>query len=197
MVVTSHLVIADYVHQYIVEETGLELDLKHFRYGNIKPDIKKGYYGVGHYYGESIEVVEQIQQLILDNKMDLKTLSVELGCICHFITDYFCHYHANDHMVKGPIAKHLLYEIHLHKHIKEAITQKSNISFDVYGDNLRDKLLFIQNHYASRSASKKRDALYALSSTTILLKGLVDAFISKYNLTSVPSVNQGITGQAA
>lgn len=173
MIIGSHLLIAEYLYDYLVEETGVKLNLRKFRFGNIKPDIKSQAYQVEHTFESSFEMVKGIHDSILQPQTSLKELSLQLGVISHFVSDYFCFYHYDAVKFKESISNHLKYEYALHKIIKKTL-KNNELSFPEDDDlSFRDVILKFRQLYQENSKDLLMDIVFALSTTRVILKKLV------------------------
>lgn len=174
---TSHLLLADYLHQHLFEETGLKLDKKSFKYGHVKPDIRRSYFGVKHYYQEAQIIVDTLIDRVENEHMDLYHFSEVLGVIGHFVTDYFCLYHHDRNLYNGSKIKHFLYENKLHKCMKAYLSKDEQVSFDMDYSDVRDVIRYARDQYKKAHGSPIIDAAYALAVTSEISKALIHAYI--------------------
>ncbi|MTI67179.1 MAG: zinc dependent phospholipase C family protein [Firmicutes bacterium] len=137
MLPSTHYIIADNVYDNIKKVTGYNLNKRLFKWGNIKPDVDFKLLSKSHYKDESFDfVIENIFKLLksdfdFNNKYNENKLSVDLGIISHFLTDFFCIPHSQGWHFNTDMKKHLKYEINLHKKAK-----KYNYSARIIAPNL-------------------------------------------------------------
>ena len=118
MLVNTHILIGEKVYQNLYELFKTNLCKNKFIYGNIKPDLVYRLSSKSHCIDDSLDfVLEEVNQLIL-SKDCKEEFSVKLGVINHFLSDFFCspHYFKDDF---NGLIKHLNYELHLHKVLKD------------------------------------------------------------------------------
>jgi hypothetical protein len=109
-----HLKIADQVHRRILKDYGIRLNRTGFLIGNILPDIQHSRIKADHFFKDSWRPVTLLatrigrSQIESDHGNLTGISSVDIGMICHFVSDYFCYAH---HEQFGPsMVKHILYE---------------------------------------------------------------------------------------
>lgn len=92
----------------------VKLNRRWFIYGNIYPDISHYCFTIPHYPDRSIGFVKRLMHsLSLANiapgdRLDAM-FSMQLGVLCHYLCDYYCHVHSS--AFTGPLSKHFAYEI--------------------------------------------------------------------------------------
>ncbi|MTI71651.1 MAG: zinc dependent phospholipase C family protein [Firmicutes bacterium] len=124
MLASTHYIIADSVYDNIKKITGYNLNKRLFKWGNIKPDVDFKLLSKSHYKDESFDfVIENIYKILntefdFNNKYYKNKLSVDLGIISHFLTDFFCIPHSQGWHFNTEMKKHIKYEIKLHKKAK-------------------------------------------------------------------------------
>lgn len=109
----SHTKVAHILLGYIEESRGVSFDKPAFVFGNLKPDLKGEYLTKRHYpsvmFDEVMERIENFTEHYHISEENGRELSVELGVICHYITDFFCYPH-NDDIYTHNLLMHYLYE---------------------------------------------------------------------------------------
>lgn len=109
----SHTKVGNLLLDYVEDTTGVAFDTKAFLYGNLKPDLTGTYLTKRHYPSLMFdEVMEKIRAFSDDYEIGAqngRSLSVDLGEICHYITDFFCFPH-NDDIYDHCLLRHYLYE---------------------------------------------------------------------------------------
>lgn len=182
MIINSHLVIADYVYNYIKSEKGYKLHKKKFKYGNIKPDLNKQP-GLSHNFVSSIKYVIERINLIRNESLSVEDMSLILGEINHFITDYFCAYHSYIHLIKRNIIAHIIYETFLHFKLKQLnlsnrfLKKTSKKIEEIIPEDIQDILLSFQKSYRSNKISISNDIKFALLATTTITDCLINEYM--------------------
>lgn len=105
----------------ILKKKGIMLDKSAFVFGNVQPDFTPKLLVEPHVasYCE-VQIKKRLASILNFSLTTMNRFSTEqsreLGCLCHFIADYFCFAH-NAQFTKGTIA-HAIYEAKLHKRIR-------------------------------------------------------------------------------
>ncbi|AGK96702.1 zinc dependent phospholipase C family protein [Clostridium pasteurianum] len=113
MFIQTHMLIAKHINKIIQQNFNITIDFNSFRYGSIKPDIDPRMISIPHYKNDSFDIImDMIASLQKYNlpacDKELKTFSVKLGVINHYLTDFFCFPHNNEKACR--LVPHLLYE---------------------------------------------------------------------------------------
>ncbi len=109
----SHVRVAHLLLAYVEQSCGVTFDAGGFVYGSLKPDLTGTYLTKRHYPSLMMdEVMEKIR--VFTEKYTIGAvngyeLSVDLGEICHFITDFFTYPH-NDDIYDRNLLAHYVYE---------------------------------------------------------------------------------------
>ena len=122
----SHIRVAHLLMAYVEQTCGVTFDQSGFVYGNLKPDLTGTYLTKRH--NPSImmdEVMEKIR--IFTEKYTIgpengRDLSVDLGEICHYMTDFFTYPH-NDDIYDRNLLAHYLYEKRVALVIRRRLTE--------------------------------------------------------------------------
>ena len=176
----THLFISKVLYKHFKKE--IQLDKWAFAYGNIKPDLPPACFGDRHTLENYFFIVyDQANQLMHDD-ITLPEYSVKLGEVCHFVCDFFCYYHLNDHLHKK-IFSHLIYEIRLHFQLctlrfKKKLEFPSDLTAPKKG--FAAILYELRREYFSNPQSMKRDIDYALSAAVWTFKTIL--YFTKYSL---------------
>ncbi len=122
----SHTRVANLLLAHIETETGVTFDANAFRYGNLKPDLTGTYLTKRHYPSIMFEAVKDkirtfCQKYTLED-VNGRELSVDLGEICHYLTDFFCYPHNDDIYPHGLLA-HYIYEKRVALCLKRSLTE--------------------------------------------------------------------------
>ena len=109
----SHTYLAGLLLDHVEETMGVAFDPAAFRYGNLKPDLTGTYLTKRHYPSLMFdEVMEKLRTFCRNYTLgdsNGRDLSVDLGEICHYITDFFCYPH-NDDIYHHNLLAHYIYE---------------------------------------------------------------------------------------
>lgn len=171
MIIQTHLLIANKIHEYITKNHGNVLNKRHFKYGNIKPDISRKNQPTEHTLKDSLDyVINQIDKYIV-NPEKINRPSVHIGMILHYLSDFFCsqHYYEYEH----GLYTHLQYERRLHKTLK---SQNSNGLLDMsdienrsfFAGSLYDLIKELEEEYNSLVPSIENDIIFALRAPLIV-----------------------------
>lgn len=179
MIIPTHLLIANKIHDYITKNHGEVLNRRHFKYGNIKPDISRKNQPTKHTLRDSLEyVVSQIDKYKLQPN-NISNHSIHIGMINHYLSDFFCsrHYYKYKHGFKG-LFSHLRYEHKLHKTLKSqnqnGLLDMSDIENRSFFDgSLHDLIKDLEKEYKSLVPSIENDIIFALRAPLIVCEYLL------------------------
>lgn len=124
MYLMTHLSLAGILLEQFAQR--FPLDPGGFRYGNIKPDVVREMTDRPHVAERFLADVERQAERLTDwmSRMpdpvppaERIAFSVDLGIFCHFLSDFFCLYHA-DYGRYRKYWSHFRYEIHLHQTLR-------------------------------------------------------------------------------
>ncbi len=122
----SHTRVANLLLAHIEAETGVTFDTNAFRYGNLKPDLTGTYLTKRHYPSIMFEAVKDKIRAFCKNytiqDVNGRELSVDLGEICHYLTDFFCYPH-NDDIYPHNLLAHYIYEKRVALCLKRSLTE--------------------------------------------------------------------------
>lgn len=176
MFIPTHLMIASNVFYGIKENSRIKLDYLNFLYGNIKPDIDINLIPILHYKKASfnfvMDIVDSIEFETLPTYYEqLKTFSMNLGIVNHYLADFFCYAHNNNEMDK--FAPHFLYEsslavkyysLDLKKICSSSIAFAANIpNFDI-----RCYIEKKYKDYVNTEPSLNKDIIYSVEVCTVV-----------------------------
>ncbi len=122
----SHIHVANLLMDYVEQTCGVTFDTSGFVYGNLKPDLTGTYLTKRHYPSLMMdEVMDKIHAFV--NKYTIaptngRDLSVDLGEICHFMTDFFTFPH-NDDIYDRNLLAHYVYEKRIALIIRRRMTE--------------------------------------------------------------------------
>ncbi len=122
----SHVRVAHLLLDYVEQTCGVSFDQSGFVYGNLKPDLTGTYLTKRHYPSLMMdEVMEKIRVFVSKYTIGAangRELSVDLGEICHYITDFFTYPH-NDDIYSRNLLSHYLYEKRIALVIRKRMTE--------------------------------------------------------------------------
>lgn len=138
MQLSTHLHIADTLHQ----DFDKQLSKLFFKIGSISPDLWPPLRLRSHYErGSGYYIRDKVAQLAQKRASSKLYLSLQLGIISHFLTDFSCLVHQDDHSVS--FIEHTKYEKYLTQHhhndhpdIIAAIDRSRDIISHVFRINL-------------------------------------------------------------
>ncbi|MCG8502612.1 MAG: zinc dependent phospholipase C family protein [Firmicutes bacterium] len=122
MLIQTHRLISKVICSAIQEKLHIQLDMKGFKYGSIKPDINHILSSVPHYKKETqgfvYHMINDLQnRLIPKMGKELRDFSIDLGIVTHYLADYFCM--AHNHPKYHNILNHVFYEYTLDRRIRK------------------------------------------------------------------------------
>ncbi len=122
----SHIRVAHLLMDYVEQTCGVSFDQSGFVYGNLKPDLTGTYLTKRHYPSLMMEEVIDKIRVFVDKytirEVNSRELSVDLGEICHYITDFFTFPH-NDDIYNRNLLSHYLYEKRIALVIRRRMTE--------------------------------------------------------------------------
>ncbi len=115
MIAHTHRLVGEFLYNQLPEDFQALLHRRNFIYGNVKPDIKKEYRTMSHYYRDNRDIIFLMLKDLLESDDPIESFSEKLGILIHFFCDYTCVYHANDYVYEAhSIRHHMQYETKLH-----------------------------------------------------------------------------------
>lgn len=109
----SHIRVAHLLMDYVEQTCGVTFDSSGFVYGNLKPDLTGTYLTKRHnpsiMMDEVMDKIRAFTEKYTIGPVNGRELSVDLGEICHYITDFFTYPH-NDDIYERNLLAHYLYE---------------------------------------------------------------------------------------
>lgn len=122
----SHTHVAGLLLAYVEENVGVGFDHSAFLYGNLKPDLTGTYLTKRHYpslmFDEVMDKIRTFCQKYTIHEQNGRDLSVDLGEICHYLTDFFCFPH-NDDIYDRNLLAHYVYEKRIALCIRRRLTE--------------------------------------------------------------------------
>lgn len=196
MIVASHLLMSKFLYDSL-QDAGLSLNYKQFRYGNIKPDLNGIFVRHSHRIVQSFDfVLNHMNKLIaMGYKPDSKKFSLCLGVICHYLTDFFTFPH-NIHFT-GTFLQHMKYEGNMQKYLSSLPEnfQKTLLPFspqDVNSlDDLVEHLLAMHEKYlANRTGDVQIDFSYSFYYCSFACKSLIHLSQQHHAAVPLPMLTQ-------
>ena len=122
----SHIRVAHLLLDYVEQTCGVTFDRSAFVYGNLKPDLTGTYLSKRHNPSIMMEEVMDKIRTFTDRytigPVNGSELSVDLGEICHFMTDFFTYPH-NDDIFERNLLAHYVYEKRVALVIRRRMTE--------------------------------------------------------------------------
>lgn len=195
----SHLFISKALHHHLIKN--MNLDKKAFMYGNIKPDLPSKCFGKPHILENYLATICENSNQLMNTKSSLKQYSSKLGEICHFICDFFCHYHFDKVIYKKSL-HHFIYEIRLHLVLCKILFKQKLKQFPYVKKARKDIssiVLEMLKDYSSNPGSMKKDIYYAYSTALWVCESVLYFMVhssdlplgNKFNFYHLQSVEGG------
>lgn len=109
----SHIRVANLLMDYVEQTCGVTFDPGGFVYGNLKPDLTGTYLTKRHnpsiMMDEVMDKIRAFAEKYTIAPTNGRELSVDLGEICHYMTDFFTYPH-NDDIYTHNLFAHYVYE---------------------------------------------------------------------------------------
>lgn len=109
----THLQIADVLYDGLCKIAAL--DRESFLYGNVKPDLTAKVFLRPHILTLYLDDILQIIDSLMNEQLSNEDFSENLGEVCHYLSDFFCLYHAREEKFNHFVS-HALYESRLHNY---------------------------------------------------------------------------------
>ena len=122
----SHIRVAHLLMDYVEQTCGVTFDSSGFVYGNLKPDLTGTYLTKRHnpsiMMDEVMDKIRAFTEKYTIGPVNGRELSVDLGEICHCMTDFFTYPH-NDDIYERNLLAHYLYEKRVALVIRRRMTE--------------------------------------------------------------------------
>nr|WP_297275296.1 zinc dependent phospholipase C family protein [uncultured Agathobaculum sp.] len=122
----SHIRVAHLLMDYVEQTCGVTFDASGFVYGNLKPDLTGTYLTKRHnpsiMMDEVMDKIRAFTEKYTIGPVNGRELSVDLGEICHYMTDFFTYPH-NDDIYERNLLAHYLYEKRVALVIRRRMTE--------------------------------------------------------------------------
>jgi len=109
----------------------------------------------------------------------VQEFSIQLGEICHYISDFFCYYHLNEHLHKKNL-HHFFYEISMHISLITYRFEKINCIVDpnLLSSSFENPIISsfhtMFELYSTKPNSKKKDMDFALSTSLVICEKILE-----------------------
>lgn len=174
----THLFISKVLYQHFAG--AVELNERAFAYGNIKPDLPSKQHNHHTLENYLFTVCAMTNQLMCD-EMPEEDFSVQLGEVCHYVSDFFCYYHVNEDIHNRKL-RHFFYELSLHHKL---LHMNSKQKFKVFPSRMKPRkdissiILEMRKNYFSQPKDMKRDIEYAFSTAVWICESII--YFLKYS----------------
>lgn len=159
----SHILLASYLADQLIDSDSLQLHRKAFCLGNILPDCKPSFLTTRHeFFGTFGSIQERIQFLVLNGAevFSESALWRKIGEVMHYIADYFTFPH--NKTFTGGFRDHNQYEKELKNRLKQYIK-----SGDAYLDAVEEPMIRFRNLGELIGFVQARHACYLQRERTI------------------------------
>lgn len=179
----SHTRVANLLLAYVGDTCGVRFDQNAFRYGNLKPDLTATYVTKRHYpsimFDEVMDKIRRFVDTYTIGDTNGWDLSVDLGEICHYLTDFFCYPH-NDDIYDRNLLAHYIYEKRVALGIRRQLTEPDFIRLATPAlpafttDALMQRISSLHSHYKAQSHGIDNDLRYICQICTTLMLSMVN-----------------------
>ena len=162
------------IHQFFLKRN-LNLSKFWLVIGSIKPDFAND--DINHYKDESISIFyDEFSELkTINPEKNIRTFSLKLGELYHYIADFFCHAHNNENM-KENYLYHFKYEWQLNKfayNTNKKIFNLNNIEPYIYNLSLPQLMKYKHKEYLNKKVSFQNDLVSAFEFSIFLTNKLI------------------------
>ena len=205
MILSTHLRIGGFLYKHVISKSK-PYSLREkmiFQFGNIYPDVDSYLSEIKHYKERSFSPMIQHEKRATDTNISPDERLHSLGIVCHYLTDFFCAYHAVDKFRSKSIFKHFVHEISLDivlfflllspkkllKKLKLPDIDNSFADTFVYGENfdVRDLYLSLQKQYNRRKHGIINDIYFSLKITSLTVTVIMKDFALYYPEFTTPA----------
>lgn len=141
----------------------VDLDKESFVYGNVKPDCSPIVLIKPHVLSIHSEGVAALAERLIEDDFSREAFSVDLGVLCHFLSDFFCLYHAKEEKFSHHL-HHGIYEIRLlnyhKKNMASLLKNVFSLKVEPFKD-LRQTIKDFREEYFSLEPQLELDLFYA------------------------------------
>lgn len=183
----SHHVMSLQIQSFVKENSQYSVDTPTFSWANMKPDFIPNLAKRKHYIKESFDfVVDKILSLLklpsynLLDKNKRKRIDVEMGIICHFLTDFFCVPHNQRWEFKHHMIPHVKYESILDQKAKSLnIVEKLKMPpiLNNSRESVSDFLIEVLEEYEQKK-DYMRDIVFSVNVSTAICSYIIKSIMS-------------------
>lgn len=173
-----HLIIARQVSKVISRQTGMRLNQIGFGIGSILPDLDEKLIRISHYPHESRNEISQMALRVqIDPCQDRRILSyqasLDIGIICHYVSDYFCHVHSI--RFKKSMWHHYLYELKMLFNLKPPMRQFAEHHSPVVfrPDDIQPYLVLQSMRYDRQNPQMTTDLRFAMATSADVAASMI------------------------
>lgn len=207
MILSTHLRIGGFLYKHIISKSQpySVKDKIIFQYGNMFPDIDSYLSEIKHYKERSLIPMLQHEKIATDTMTPSNERLFSLGIMCHYLTDFFCAYHAVNKFRRKSIFKHFVYEISLDivlffllmlpkrllGKLKLPDVENSFADDLVYGENfdVRDLFLSLQRQYNKKKHGILNDIYFSLKITSLTVAVIMKDYALYFPQFNEPAVD--------
>ncbi|GAU78395.1 zinc dependent phospholipase C family protein [Fusibacter sp. 3D3] len=175
----THITMADLIFKEV--SALYELNRVAFVYGNIMPDVDPRFNKTPHMFDNDFERIMALSEELVAGDFSVKTYSVKLGFLCHYICDFFCLYHSElSKFIQ--YRKHGIYEIKLHFVLKKMLrfqlfkVDESGFATHQIG-GIKQQLMMARKNYVENPKTYENDLIYAIQTSIYACKVITDAMV--------------------
>ncbi|MFT3983296.1 MAG: zinc dependent phospholipase C family protein [Lachnospiraceae bacterium] len=144
-----------------------------FAYGNIKPDLPSHPHQ-HHTLENYLTKVCSLSDELASGELSPEEFSLHLGEVCHYVSDFFCHYHVNE-TIHNKKLHHLLYELKQHYTLlRLPLKQRPQVfpSKKEPREDICSMISELRADYFSQPTSMLRDIDYAFSASVWICESI-------------------------
>ncbi len=182
MNIFSHIIMGQMLYKSL-RKNNIKVQKNSFIFGNIKPDFSSEHKRIPHYKKDNFDFFKKKVNEFINTELECRfeynsELSVKLGVICHYISDFFCF--AHNEGFKNTMWNHFLYELKLYfymqKNIKSIRKIKRKIDCNKYfsTDKLFEELDLSNMEYLKSYKSKGMDVMCSMQNCMNMILALVN-----------------------
>lgn len=120
MISSSHIIIGGIVCDFLKQRLNINLNRQSFIRGNVIPDYSMLGIIQPHFPKMSLGFVQKEIAALSEGYLDSENIgvnySLNLGIVCHYLSDFFCYAHSA--VYKQFVINHVRYEKELHKYLE-------------------------------------------------------------------------------
>jgi hypothetical protein len=177
-----HLKIAARIADQLEHLHHIKINRWGFYLGNILPDLQHNRIPEDHFLSSSWPTIQRLAEQIHPKADPIPAAgmtsfhSVNIGMICHFISDYFCHAHTE--AFGSSLIRHFVYEAQMmpvSMKMDRTLVNQDWVDSDIGHDWEQNLLRALADHHV-KAPSKLRDIQFAIAQGTQLAARLWPGF---------------------